>query len=484
MRVLFTYFPHYSKEKGYLLLSQNRFAKYRGNPELIYPLIPASCLTILKDKSYEVYYIDAIYEKLSIEDFIDKIDKISPDIVIFESKTPSIKRDWEIVNILKSEKPEIKIFACGDHVSVLPEETMENSKVDFVILGGDYDYVSFLLCESLKGKEKFPSGVIYRNLKEEIKGDKKITFIENLDDLPFIDRDIVPWKNYHEAWRLYDEFTYIYGSRGCPYRCTFCSWPQMLYNGKVRFRSPEKIVEEIEFLINKYGIKEIFFDDDTFTCNRKWVLRICNLIIEKNLKILWSCNGRVDNVDDEMLKIMKKSGCRMIKYGVESSSQKTLDLLKKDYTIEDIENAFKLTKKNKILIHATAMIGFPWEKKEDMLKTIKFIKKLSPDTCQFSLPIPYPGTKLFEDSERENLLIFGRKWEFYDMSQPLLKNYYLNSKKIKKIWEKAWISVYFSIPFILKKLKNLKNFRILKLYLRGLNSVLIGHLKIFSKNGC
>ncbi|MGC8976612.1 MAG: B12-binding domain-containing radical SAM protein, partial [Candidatus Ratteibacteria bacterium] len=274
------------------------------------------------------------------------------------------------------------------------------------------------------------------------------------------------------------------GSRGCPYKCTFCSWPQMLYDGKIRFRSPEKIVEEIELLIKKYGIKEIFFDDDTFTCNKNWVIKICKLIIEREIKILWSCNGRVDNVDDEMLKIMKKSGCRMIKYGVESASQKTLDLIRKDYTIEEIKNAFKLTKKNKILIHATAMIGFPWETKNDMKETIKFIKKLSPDTCQFSIPIPYPGTKIFEYAEKENLLVFGRKWENYDMSKPLLKNYNLKPEEIVKIWKRAWISIYFSFPFILKKLKNLKNFKVLKLYLRGFVSVLIGHLRIFSKNEC
>jgi len=484
MKILFTYFPHYSKEKGYLLISQNRFAKYRGNPELIYPLTPASCLTILKNNNYEVYYIDAIYEKIDIATFINKVHNISPDIIIFESKTPSIKKDWEIVNILKSEIPAVKIFACGDHVSVLPEETIDNSKVDFVILGGDYDYVSFILCEALRGKEVFPSGIVYKNNKGKIVSDKKLTFISNLDDLPFIDREIIPWQNYHEAWRLYDQFTYIFGSRGCPYRCTFCSWPQMLYEGTVRFRSPEKIVEEIEILIKKYGVKEVFFDDDTFTCNKNWVFKISYLIMEKHLQIVWSCNGRVDNVDYEMLKIMKKSGCRMIKYGVESSSQKTLDLLRKGYTIEDVKKAFRETQKNKILIHATAMIGFPWETKQQMLETIKFVKRLKPDTCQFSLPIPYPGTKLFEQAEKENLLLYDREWEFYDMSKPLLKNYYLTSEEITAILKRAWISVYFSIPFILKKLKGLKNFHILKLYFRGVISVLIGHLKPFTKNEC
>jgi len=291
-----------------------------------------------------------------------------------------------------------------------------------------------------------------------------------------IDRDIVPWRQYHEAWRLYDEFTYIMGSRGCPYRCTFCSWPQMLYRGKVRFRKPELIVSEMQHLVRKYGIRELFFDDDTFTCNEKWVLDICRHIEEAGLNVLWSCNGRVDNVDSHMLKRMKETGCRLIKYGVESANPDTIRKINKGYTLEDVRRAFQLTQESGILIHATAMIGFPWETRTDMLNTMNFIKELKPDTCQFSIPIAYPGTKLFSEAERNNWLNFGREWEKYDMSMPTLRNENLSSEEIVELCKKAWISVYLSPGFVLRKIRKLTRFSILKWYIRGLKSVLAGHL--------
>ncbi|OQX78939.1 MAG: hypothetical protein B6D56_08080 [Candidatus Omnitrophica bacterium 4484_70.1] len=483
MKILFVYFPHYSREKGYFLLSQNRFAKYRGTPELIYPLIPASMLTLLKKGGFNVNYLDCIAKKLSWNTFLEYLYKLAPDVIIYESKTPSVKKDWDFVNRIKEIFPKTILIGCGDHLSVLPEETLRNSKTDYIVLGGDYDYGVFQLCKYLCGKEKFPQGVAYRNLKGEIKNDNNPLFLSNLDELPIIDRDIIPWRDYHEAWRLYDEFMYIYGSRGCPYRCTFCSWPQMLYRGKVRFRSPENIVTEIELLINKYNVKEIFFDDDTFTCNRKWVMEICNLIKDKKLNILWGCNGRVDNVDEEMLKCMKESGCRFIKYGVESANQKTLDRIKKGYTIQQVIGSFKITQKVGIQIHATAMLGFPWETKREMLETIEFIKRLKPDTCQFSIPVPYPGTELFQEGKEKGWLSFGENWEKYDMSLPPLKNQFVSPQEIVHLCRKAWIKVYFSPSFIIRKLKNLRNFLYLRLYFRGIISVLRGHLnlKLFKK---
>lgn len=478
MKILFTYFPHYSEEKGYLLVSQNRFTKYRGNPELIYPLIPASALTLLKENGFQVCFIDAIANKLNLENYVKEINILKPDILFFETKTPCIKKDWETVKLLKGIFPEMQIGVCGDHVSVLPEETMENSPVDYIVLGGDYDFGIFLLCEALAGKRNFPKGIVYRDTNKKIINNNDPVFLSNLDELPMIDRDIIPWRQYHEAWRLYDEFTYIMGSRGCSYRCTFCSWPQMLYKGRVRFRTPDLIVKEMQNLVRKYRIKEFFFDDDTFTCNKKWVLDICQSLKESGLKTLWSCNGRVDNVDSYMLKRMKESGCRLIKYGVESANPNTIKKINKGYTIEDVKRAFNLTQKSGILIHATAMIGFPWETRDDIIDTINFINHLKPDTCQFSIPIVYPGTRLFEDAEKNNWLNFGRDWEKYDMSLPTLKNYNLTSEEIVQLCKKAWISIYLSPSFILRKLSKLTKISILKWYIRGIKSIFIGHLNL------
>ncbi|HOV21710.1 MAG TPA: radical SAM protein [bacterium] len=481
MKVLFTYIPQPFSKKGYLLVSQNRFTKWRGTKELIYPLIPASGLTLLDLKGYEVYYLDCIFEEIDEKNFFEYIENLKPDIIFTETKTPIIKYHWIISEKIKRKFPQIITCIIGDHITVLPEETMKNSKFDFVLTGGDFDFYMLQLVQFLSGKEKIPSGLWYREKNGKIKNTGKFILIDNLDSLPFINREIVPWKNYHEAWRISENFMYLSGSRGCPYRCTFCSWPQMLFDNKIRYRSPENIVNEIEFLVKKYKTEEFFFDDDTFTFNKKWCIEICEEIIKRNLKIMWSCNGRVDNVDEFLLKKMKDAGCRLIKYGVESYSQYTLNKIKKGYTIQQVKKAFSLTKKRKILIHATAMIGFPWETRKDILNTIGFIKSLKPDTCQFSIPITYPGTELFKEAEEKNWLKFNYNWEKYDMSLPTLKNLYLSDDKLVKLCKLAWGKIYLDPLFILRKVLRIRTISEVKWLIRGFISFLFGHVKPIQK---
>lgn len=475
MKVVFAYLPAANKT-GFLCLSQNRFAKVRGDRELIYPLIPASGLTLLDNAGYITNFIDSIYDSLGIEIFLSKLESFNPDLLIFETKTPTVKQNWKDVSAIKERLPELKIAAVGDHVSVLPVETLENSEVDYIITGGDYDVGMLNLADYVDTGKDLACGIFYKE-KGQIKNTGDYELIKTLDSLPFINRDIIPWEHYHESWRLYDRFMYMMGSRGCPYKCTFCSWPQMLYKGSVRYRSVSNMVDEMEMLIDKYKVQEIFFDDDNFTTNKKGVINISKEILERGLDIIWDCNGRVDNVDRTMLTWMKKSGCRLIKFGVESASQKTLDKIQKGYTIAQVRNGFKVSKEVKILRHATVMLGFPWETYEDIRDTIEFVKELEPDTAQFSIPIAYPGTKLFEEAKEKGLLMFkSGMWEKYDMSSPILKNENINPDDINKFCEKAWKEVYFRPKFIIHKFLTIRNFAQLKWLYRGTKSVLKGHI--------
>jgi len=228
----------------------------------------------------------------------------------------------------------------------------------------------------------------------------------------------------------------------------------------------------MERLVKKYQVEEFFFDDDTFTFNRNWVLEVCSEIKSRNLKIFWSCNGKVNNVDVEMLLEMKSAGCRLIKYGVESCSQKTLDRIKKGYAVEDVKRAFAETRKAGILIHSTAMIGFPWETKDDIMRTIDFVRKLEPD-----IPIAYPGTSLFEESKIKGWLAFGEEWEKYDMSSPALKHPVLSPGEIVRLCDYAWKRIYLSPKFVIRKLSRLRKVRDIKWLVRGFISLTIGHLK-------
>lgn len=477
MRTLFAYLPIIGK--GFLCLSQNRFAKFRGDLELIYPLIPASGVTQWKEAGHDAHYIDSIHDSLSVEGFLDRLEKIKPELLVFETKTPAVKQNWGVVDTIKERFPDLMVAAVGDHVSVLPKETLDNSKTDYVLTGGDFDVSMRKLADHLDGKGELPAGAWYKGKggKGKVKNTGAYELLENLDELPFIDRELVPWQDYHESWRLHKRFLYMMGSRGCPYKCTFCSWPQMLYGNRLRFRSPEKIVDEMEMLKKKYRAQELFFDDDTFTANKKWVMGICSEIERRGLDIVWNCNGRVDNVDKEMMGTMKKSGCRLIKFGIESASQETLDRIKKGYTLEQVKKGFKISKEAGILRHGTVMLGYPWEKLKDLRATIEFVKELDVDTVQFSIPIVYPGTELYEDALKNSWLRYEPgAWEKYDMSSPSLVNPNVESGEIMGMCESAWREVYFRPKFVLNKLVNIRSVAELRWILRGTKAVVRGHI--------
>jgi len=480
MRTLFAYLPIVGK--GYLCLSQNRFAKFRGDLELIYPVIPACGVTQWKEAGHEAYYIDSIHDSLSVEDFLEKLEEIKPELLVFETKTPAVKQNWGVVDQIKERFPDLKVAAAGDHVSVLPKETLDNSKTDFVLTGGDFDVSMRKLADYLDGKGKLPSGVWYRE-KGKVVNTGKYELLENLDELPFIDRELVPWSDYHESWRLHKRFFYIMASRGCPYKCTFCSWPQMLYGNRLRFRSPKNVVDEIEMLKKKYRAQEIFFDDDTFTSNKKWVMDICSEIMKRGIDIVWDCNGRVDNVDKEMLTAMKKSGCRLIKFGIESASQETLNKIKKGYTLDQVREGFKVSKEVGILRHGTVMLGYPWETPQDLRDTIEFVKELDVDTVQFSIPIVYPGTELYQDAVKNKWLRFEPgAWEKYDMSNPTLKNPHISAEGTVAMCEAAWKEVYFRPKFMLNKIVEVRSVAELRWLLRGTKAVVKGHISALKKN--
>jgi anaerobic magnesium-protoporphyrin IX monomethyl ester cyclase len=480
---VFAYLP-YKSGSGYITLSQNRFAKMRGDKELIYPMTPASGLTLWKGEGYDAHYIDSVLDALTEDEFIARLKMIGPDLLVYEAKTPTIKASWATVAKIKDALPGLKVAVCGDHVSVLPAETMESSNVDYVITGGDYDVSMLQLARHLATGAKLPSGVYYRE------GGKLSNTgayeLADLDALPAIDRSIIPWRQYHESWRLYDEFAYMMASRGCPYRCSFCSWPQMLYGGKVRFRSVAKVLQEMEALIG-LGVREIFFDDDTFTCKREWLEEFCAGIVKRGIKVIWSCNGRVDNVDLPLLRKMKAAGCRLIKFGVESASPATLKRIEKGYTVEQVVAGFKWAKEAGIMRHGTVMLGYPWETREDLRATIEFVKGLDVDTVQFSIPIVYPGTRLFAEAKRSGWLRFPEgQWEKYDMSRPTLLNPNMEAQEIVDMCSKAWKEVYFRPRFIAQKLLAVRNAAELRLLVRGSIAVMRGHMASLAKTeeGC
>ncbi len=237
-------------------------------------------------------------------------------------------------------------------------------------------------------------GLVFKNGGKNINTGLRLP-IKNLDEIPFPTRHLVPYLRYTSLLGKKSVVTSIFTSRGCPFNCSFCDRRHL---GKVfRARSAKNVVDELEEC-TKMGIYEFLFYDDTFTVNKTRVIDICNEIIKRNLDIAWDIRTRVDIVDGEIIRHLKKAGCQGIHYGVEAGTEKILKVLNKGITINRVKEAFDLTKKYKIPILAYFMIGNPTETIDDIYTTFKFMKSLNPDYVHITILTPFPGTKIYRDA--------------------------------------------------------------------------------------
>jgi len=430
----------------------------------------ASCLK----KDHEVKIIDGAAINLTEEELIHEIKQNNYDIIGTTILTPMYLKAQEIIQLIKSNFPEIKIIVGGPHITIFPEQTMkENPEIDFSIIG-EGEITMPELMEAIEGKRKIETvkGISYRKNNKIITTPPRL-FIKDIDEIPLPARDLLDLKRYKPAPTYYKKLPshIILTSRGCPYRCTYCS---KVFGNTYRHHSVERVIKEMKILIKEYKAKEIIFRDDTFTINKKFTKELCNTIIKENLhkKIRWTCMTRVNLVTKELLQLMKKSGCWSIHYGIESGSQRLLDLIQKDITIKQIKDAIKWTKQAKIEIKAFFMIGLPTETKEETLKTIRFTKELDPDWIQVTITVPYPGTKLYEIAQKDKTLK-SLKWENYQTwagwsdKELVYVPKGRTQEEIKELQKKAMREFYLRPKFILKQLKNLTSINSIKTYIQG-----------------
>ena len=366
-----------------------------------FPFFLAYAAAVLKKTGHETGVIDAVAEGLGRKEFIDRVKKYTPELVFLECSTPSIETDLKFLEEIKKNTNVITVLG-GSHATALAESLLRgNSFIDF-ILKNEYDFTAAKLASTIeKGLSPEEVEGLCRRENNEITISKETPFVENLDELPYPARELFPMECYNEG--LCDKpNTTIMSSRGCPYGCIFCLWPQSFYGTKkYRVRTPSLVVDEIEMLLKKYNPKELYFDDDTFTVNKERVIEIANGIKRRGLKFKWDCLGHVGNMDRELLTAMKEAGCCRIRYGVETGSDKILKNINKPITRRQIKDVFELTKDAGIARHATVTFGLPGDTKKTLNETIKFVLELDPETVQFSIAAPFPGTKFFKLAEEK-----------------------------------------------------------------------------------
>ena len=378
---------------------------------LYFPLWLAYCAGVLEKEGFEVSLIDAPAEGSNLEDVLHHAENLRPGLIVLDTSTPSILNDVRVAEKLKSLLPQSFVVLVGTHVSALPEETMMKSESIDGIARREYEYTVRDLAHVLVN---YDSPVQRQHELEKIKGlffrfnDELIhnpdrPHIDNLDELPWVSRVYRKHLNisdYFNPNALYPMVTLI-TSRGCPFRCTFCVYPQTLTGRRYRFRSIEDVVDEMEFVVPGFPeARSIFFEDDTLTANKKRCLEFADAILERGVKIPWTANSRVD-LDLETMMRIKVAGCRELCVGFESGDPHILASMKKGTKVDLMFRFMEDARKAGLFIHGCFMMGFPGETLDSINKTIDLAMKLCPDTVQFYPVMVYPGTEAYEEYQEK-----------------------------------------------------------------------------------
>jgi radical SAM superfamily enzyme YgiQ (UPF0313 family) len=334
---------------------------------------------------------------------IESIKKANPIMVGITCLSTEVE---EVISIGKKIKKEINCYVVvgGIHPTISPQDFLgSTSPVDFVVIGEGELTLTELL-KTIKNEQDLWNvpGITWFNGDQIVRTENRPP-INNLDELPFPAFEKVPM-NYYISPNIYAvrgillSAFFIFTSRGCPFRCKFCS-NKSVFGRRVRYRSAKNVVDEIEYLVNNYRIDGFYIYDDTFTINKQHVLNICDELESRKLDLIWGCETRADLISEDLVKKMKQAGCIQIDFGVESGSQKILDILKKDITVPQIKNGFNTCRKFHIRRFANFMVNTPGETEEDIQKTIVLAKELNATLNTFNVTTPFPGTDLYKEIE-------------------------------------------------------------------------------------
>jgi radical SAM superfamily enzyme YgiQ (UPF0313 family) len=431
--------------------------KYSGNiwksvSACIPPFGLALLASLAREKGFSVSFLDCNALHLGLDKIGEQLPNEPPKFVTITATTVLISNALSLAKIVKKKYPDAKVIIGGVHATMNPEEVLSSKEVDYVVRGeGEYSFLELLSNnppEKIKGIGFKKNGKVFINLSRET--------IPDINIFPPMPYDLLPMDRYHPASGSYQRMPSfgMITSRGCPGRCTYCNGA--LLGEKMRFVSAENIIKEIIVLQKKYGIKDITFYDDTFTVDKQRVKDFCRLILENNLDLTWCCFARVDTVDLEILKEMRKAGCYQILYGVESAVPEILDNIKKRITLQKVEEAVSNTKKAGIEVRLSFMIGNPGETEETVEKTIEYAVHLNPDLVSFNITTPYPGTEMHKWAKENNFLIH-EDWSEYNFAKPVMELPTISSKKVLEYYKKAHRQFYFRPAYFLKRLKKIRS---------------------------
>ena len=401
-----------------LLIFPSNSPQYEG--EFAPPIGLASIASFVR-RNHEVRIIDMNISRQGPDNILYYLETFSPDIVGISSITCNFLNALKVLEHVKNYDEEIITVVGGPHVTFLPHEALSYGFVDFVIRHEAEESFSELIDTFETGKNPARvRGISFRN-NGRIHNTPDRDLV-NLNNIPIPSFDLLDMKSYMVDREKY----YVMSSRGCPYRCIFCSSSSM-WKHVWRYKSPQRLLKEILYLKDHYSPSRLAFGDDTFTLNKQRILEICNLLKEYGIE-QWVCQSRVDALDEDIVAVMYESGCNRVFLGTESGTQKMLDLINKEITLDQTREAVRICQKVGIKVYASFIIGLPFETEAMVRKTLGFAQELNADITQLSFLTPFPGTKVYRERDKYQIRIV-KGWEEFTGMRPVVETSELTYEK-------------------------------------------------------
>lgn len=432
------------------------------------PLWGALLAGHLRQQGFAVELIDEEVEQWEYFETAEKIKELNPKLAVVSvsgsnpsASTMNMANAGEILRELKSTDPTIKTMFHGLHPSALPEKTLQEEVVDFICHGEGFFTIPNLLNALNANEKEFNIDGLWYKKDGRIISNPRATLFNDLEDLPMPAWDLLPMKKYRaHNWHCFEDiknrqpYGVIYTSLGCPYKCTFCCINAIFGKPGIRYRSPESVVQEIDFLVNNYGIKNIKIIDELFALKEERVVKICDLIIERGYDLNMWAYARVNTVTSKMLYKMKKAGINWVAYGFESGSKRVLKSVNKAYNLDIVDSAVQMTYDHGLYIGANFIFGLPEDDFDSMQQTLNMAMEINAEWGNFYTTMAYPGSKLFDEALENNKLL-PDSWQGYSQYSyeclPLSTNH-LTIGEVLSFRDYAF-NAYFENPRYLKKVK-------------------------------
>ena len=415
------------------------------------PMNLAYAAAFLELDGHQCVIRDCPAEKTSWENLESELGQTKPDVLFINFTMPTLEQDVRAFQIAKKIRPDLITVAKGADLYINDTKIFEACKEIDIAIRGEVDFVVQDIFRNLDNLDAV-NGITYRSSNGQIIRNPNREWDKDLDAFPFPARHLLNNDLYLRPDSR-KKLGFVYTAKGCPSLCTFCAVPQVT-GRKLRRRSVENVVEEIKHCQKTHDTHDFFFFADTFTLDKRWVMRLCQAFLDEKLNIGWACNSRVDSIDLEMARMMKKAGCDVVSFGAESGNDETLKQIKKGANTRDCETAIKVCREAGLRSMMFLMIGMPGETRENILETIEFSKRLDPDYIEYNIAQTFPGTEMADEVEKRGVKQRGDNILEY---QQVSLSEHCDLEELKSLLKQGIFKFHFRPKYIIKSLLRMRS---------------------------